>query len=49
METAVTEVQDVPKALRLWDPGDMTPYSLVEGYQNFGGACCRNILVEVKD
>jgi len=29
METAVTEVQDVPKALELWDSGDMTPCSLV--------------------
>lgn len=49
METAVTEVQDVPKALRLWDSENMTPCSLVDCYQTFWEACCRNIQVEVKD
>jgi len=49
METAVTEVQDVPKALGLWDSGDMTPRSLVDCYHTFWGACCHNIRAEVKD
>ena len=35
METAVTEVHGVPKALRFWDSGGMTPCSLVNRYQTF--------------